>query len=71
MNAAFVYKSYQKFDYGYDEIVAEYVGRPENIEIYNRNLEMLSEYYGGAEIMFENDRGKSCRILKDVEKCTY
>ena len=64
LNAAYVYKSYQKFDYGYDEIVAEYVGRPENIEIYNRNLELLSEYYGGAEIMFENDRGEVLSYFK-------
>jgi hypothetical protein len=64
LNSAYVYKSYQKFDYGYDEIVAEYVGRPENIEIYNRNLELLSEYYGGAEIMFENDRGEVLSYFK-------
>ena len=59
-----VYKSYQKFDFGYDEIVAEYVGRPDNIEIYNRNLELLSEYYGRAEIMFENDRGEVLSYFK-------
>lgn len=64
LNAAYVYKSHQKFDYGYDEIVAEYVGRPENIEIYNRNLELLSEYFGGAEIMFENDRGEVLSYFK-------
>lgn len=64
LNAAFVYKTYQKFDYGYDEIVAEYVGRPDNIEIYNRNLELLSEYFGNAEIMFENDRGEVLSYFK-------
>lgn len=64
LNACYVYKSYQKFDYGYDEIVAEYVGRPDNIEIYNRNLELLSEYYGGAQIMFENDRGEVLSYFK-------
>ena len=64
LNAAFVYKSHQKFDYGYDEIVAEYVGRPDNIEIYNRNLELLAEYYGNAEIMFENDRGEVLSYFK-------
>ena len=64
LNAAYVYKSYQRFDYGYDEIVAEYVGRPDNIEIYNRNLELLSEYYGNAEIMFENDRGEVLSYFK-------
>jgi len=64
LNAAYVYKTYQKFDFGYDEIVAEYVGRPDNIEIYNRNLESLSEYYGGAQIMFENDRGEVLSYFK-------
>ena len=64
LNAAYVYKSYQRFDYGYDEVVAEYVGRPDNIEIYNRNLELLSEYYGRAEIMFENDRGEVLSYFK-------
>jgi len=64
LNCAIIYKSYQKFDYGYDEIVAEYTGRPENIEIYNRNLELLSEYFGGAEIMFENDRGEVLSYFK-------
>ncbi|QDP46357.1 MAG: hypothetical protein GOVbin1709_19 [Prokaryotic dsDNA virus sp.] len=64
LNAAYVYKSMQSFEHGYDEIVAEYVGRPDNIEIYNRNLELLSEYYGGAEIMFENDRGEVLSYFK-------
>lgn len=64
LNAAYVYKTFQKFDYGYDEIVGEYVGRPDNIEIYNRNLELLSEYFGGAEIMFENDRGEVMSYFK-------
>ena len=64
LNAAYVYKTYQKFDFGYDEIVAEYVGRPDNIEIYNRNLELLAEYYGGAQIMFENDRGEVLSYFK-------
>ena len=64
LNCAIVYKSYQKFDFGYDEIVAEYTGRPENIEIYNRNLELLSEYFGGATIMFENDRGEVLSYFK-------
>jgi hypothetical protein len=64
LNAAFVYKSFNKFDFGYDEVVAEYVGRPENIEIYHKNLEMLSQYYGNAKIMFENDRGEVLSYFK-------
>jgi len=68
LNSAYVYKTYQKFDYGYDEIVAEYVGRPDSIEIYNRNLELLSEYYGGCEIMYENDRGEVLSYFKRVGK---
>jgi len=45
--------------YGHDEIVAEYVGRPDpgGMEEYNYNLEKLAIYYN-AKINFENDRGE-------------
>lgn len=45
--------------YGHDEIVAEYVGRPDpgGMEEYNYNLEKLALYYN-AKINFENDRGE-------------
>ena len=45
--------------FGHDEIVAEYVGRPDpgGMDEYNYNLEKLAIYYN-AKINFENDRGE-------------
>jgi len=45
--------------YGHDEVVAEYVGRPDpgGMDEYNYNLEKLAVYYN-AKINFENDRGE-------------
>lgn len=45
--------------FGHDEIVAEYVGRPDpgGMDEYNYNLEKLAVYYN-AKINFENDRGE-------------
>lgn len=45
--------------FGHDEIVAEYVGRPDpgGMDEYNYNLEKLALYYN-AKINFENDRGE-------------
>lgn len=45
--------------HGHDEIVAEYVGRPDpgGMDEYNYNLEKLAIYYN-AKINFENDRGE-------------
>jgi hypothetical protein len=53
-----VYKGYQKFDHGYDEIVAEYTGRYESTDDINEVAMMLSMYYGNAKIMHENEIGK-------------
>ena len=53
-----VYKSFQKFEHGYDEIVAEYTGRFENTDQINDIAILLSMYYGNAKIMHENEIGK-------------
>lgn len=53
-----VYKSFQKFEYGYDEIVAEYTGRFEDTDKINELVMKLSMYYGNAKIMHENEIGK-------------
>ena len=44
--------------FGHDEIVAEYVGRPDpgGMDEYNYNLEKMALYFN-AKINFENDRG--------------
>lgn len=54
LGAAFVFKSYSKFSFTGDTIVAEYVGRPEVYDDAYRNVEYLAELYN-AEIMFENE----------------
>lgn len=53
-----VYKGYNKFDHGYDEIVAEYTGRFEDTDKINEIAMLLSMYYGNAKIMHENEIGK-------------
>lgn len=53
-----VYKSFQRFEYGYDEIVAEYTGRYEDTDKINEIALKLSMYYGNAKIMHENEIGK-------------
>jgi hypothetical protein len=52
-------KKYALQGYGHDQIVAEYVGRPDpgGFAEYNYNLEKLAVYYNG-KINFENDRGE-------------
>lgn len=54
----FVYKSFQKFDSGYDQIVAEYTGRYEDPDDVNEIALKLSQYYGNAKIMHENEIGR-------------
>lgn len=54
LGSAIVYKGYGSMDESYDQIVAEYTGRPESIEVFHNNLEMLAEYYN-ARIMHENE----------------
>jgi len=55
LGATFVFKRVNNFSKPYDMIVAEYVGRPNLQDDYNKNLFLLAEYYN-AKIVFENDR---------------
>lgn len=55
LGAVFVYKASNTFSYTRDMIVAEYVGRPATTSDFNSVVEMLSELYGNAPIMYENE----------------
>lgn len=68
LGATFVIKRTNNFSQTYhDCIVASYVGRPEFLDEYNRNLFLLAEYYG-AKIGFENDRGDVIGYAKRFKK---
>ena len=49
------------------QVVASYVGRPKTQDDYNRNLFLLSDYYG-CKIGFENDRGEVIAYAKRFRK---
>lgn len=58
--ATYVLKTTKYMSHGYNQIVAAYIGRPSggnSMGRYNIELEKMSQYYGNAKIMFENDRG--------------
>lgn len=60
LGAVYVMKTTKYLKYGYDQIVAAYIGRPSggnSMGTFNTTLEKMSQYYGNAKIMFENDRG--------------
>ena len=60
LGCSYVYESVNNFTKGYgDRIVAKYLGRPSNINVYNENLFKLAEYYGctNRQVWFENNRG--------------
>lgn len=59
LGAIYVYKSSNEFSYTSDMLVAEYVGRPEEMDDCHRIAEMLAEVYN-TEIMHENE-------IKDVK----
>ncbi len=54
LGATWVYKGYNTFSFSGDKIVAEYIGRPNTSDDYNRTMEMLAELYN-AEIGYENE----------------
>lgn len=54
LGSTYVYKSMNQFSFSRDQIVAEYVGRPNTSDEYNRNMEMLSELFH-ADIGYENE----------------
>lgn len=68
LGATYVIKRTNDFSPSYSEcIVASYVGRPNTMDDYNRNLFLLAEYYG-AKIGFENDRGDVIGYAKRFKK---
>ena len=52
--ACYVYKTVLRGNQTKHIIVAEYVGRPQNMDIYNRNIMMLAMFYN-TEVMYENE----------------
>jgi len=54
LGAFYVYKGNHKFSYTRDTIVANYVGRPNTTDDFNRLAAMIAEFYN-AEIMHENE----------------
>ena len=67
LGSAYVIKRPNNVSQPDDIIVASYVGRPSTTDEYNRNLFMLTEYYG-AKIGFENDRGEIIPYAKRYRK---
>ena len=54
LGATYIWKGFEKFSYSRDMIVAEYIGRPNTSDDYNRTLEMLMELYS-CELGYENE----------------
>ena len=67
LGAAYVIKRPNNLSRPDDMIVASYVGRPGSSDEFNRNLFMLSDYYG-CKIGFENDRGEIIAYAKRHRK---
>lgn len=54
LGSLYIHKGFEKFSYSRDMLVAEYVGRPNTSDDYNRNTEMLMELYN-CELGYENE----------------
>lgn len=54
LGALYIHKGFNNFSFTRDQIVAEYIGRPNTSDDYNRNMEMLAELYN-LEIGYENE----------------
>ena len=67
LGAAYVIKRVNNISSPDDIIVASYVGRPQSSDDFNRNLFLLSDYYG-CKIGFENDRGEVIPYAKRFRK---
>ena len=67
LGAAYVIKRVNNISSPDDIIVASYVGRPNSSDDFNRNLFLLSDYYG-CKIGFENDRGEVIPYAKRFRK---
>lgn len=55
LGATYVYKTVVQGGINHNIIAAEYIGRPREMDAYNRNVMLLAEWYKGAEVMFENE----------------
>lgn len=67
LGAAYVLKRINNFSKPYDLIVAEYVGRPNLHDDYNRTLFNMAEYYN-CKIVYENDRDGDIESFARVNK---
>lgn len=54
-NACYVHKGLNNFSYLGNTLVASLIGRPKSQDEYYRNLVLLSQFYGNAPIMHENE----------------
>lgn len=54
LGATYIHKGFNKFSYTRDILVAEYVGRPNSSDDYNRTMAMLCELYN-VELGHENE----------------
>lgn len=54
LGSLYIHKGFEKFSFSRDMIVAEYIGRPQSSDDYNRNMEMLLELYN-CQLGYENE----------------
>jgi hypothetical protein len=69
LGAIYVLKNKKYINRGYDEIVASFVGRPEQGRwVINEMLYKLSLMYGNAKIYFENVRGNVKEYFEKIKR---
>lgn len=69
LGAIYVIKNKKYVSKGYDEIVASFIGRPEQGRwVVNENLYKLSLFYGGCKIYFENIRGNTLEYFEKIRR---
>ena len=69
LGAIYVIKNKKYISKGYDEIVASFIGRPEQGRwVVNENLYKLSLFYGGCKIYFENIRGNTLEYFEKIRR---
>ena len=67
LGCAYVYESTNNFTDGYgDRLVAKYMGRPGDLDVFNENLFKLCEFYGAVneQLYFESNRGEVVAYAK-------
>lgn len=70
LGATYIHKGFSKFSYTRDIIVAEYVGRPNTSDDYNRTMAMLSELYN-VELGHENEVTEVTSYFTKAKKLQY